>query len=102
MRRPTDTIRGRPPRFKSEDLLRVGATLRALLARETSIGVRNFVGQYLSILDFQRDVRDTLRRGNVNLFEAQHLSRLTAKPLDCTGSEARTYRPKVLDALLLP
>ena len=45
MRRPADTNRGRPARFPREHLLRVDSTLWALLARETSVGVRSFVGQ---------------------------------------------------------
>jgi hypothetical protein len=54
MRQPTDTNRGRPPRLAREDLLRVDFTLWVLLARETSISVRSFVGQYLPILEFPR------------------------------------------------
>jgi hypothetical protein len=71
LRRPNDTNRGRPARFTREHLLRLDSTLQTLLARETSIGVRSFVGQYLPILDFPRDVREPLERGVVNLFEAQ-------------------------------
>ncbi len=58
----TDTGRGRPGRFAREDLLRVDARLRELLGRETSVGVRSFVGQYLPILDFPKDVREALGR----------------------------------------
>jgi hypothetical protein len=101
LRRPNDTNRGRPARFPRERLLRVDSTLRTLLARETSIGVRSFVGQYLPILDFPRDVREPLERGDVNLFEAHQLVRLTAKRLGCTEGEARTHRRKLLDAHLL-
>ena len=67
MRKPADMDRGRPARFTREHLFRVDSTLRVLLARETSIGVRSFVGQYLPILDFPRDVREPLERGDVNL-----------------------------------
>lgn len=101
MRKPTDTKRGRPARFPREELLRVDSTLRALLARETSIGVRSFVGQYLPILDFPRDVREPLERGEVNLFEAHQLARLTSKRLGCTDAEARAHRRKLLNAHLL-
>jgi phosphoenolpyruvate carboxylase len=72
-----------------------------LLARETSIGVRSFVGQYLPILDFPRDVREPLERGEINLFEAHQLARLTSKRLGCTDGEARARRRKLLDAHLL-
>jgi hypothetical protein len=101
MRKPSDTNRGRPARFQREHLLRVDSTLRALLVRETSIGVRSFVGQYLPILDFPRDVREALERGDVNLFEAHQLARLTAKRLSSTEGEARRHRRKILEAHLL-
>jgi hypothetical protein len=101
LRRPNDTNRGRPARFPRERLLQIDSTLRTLLARETSIGVRSFVGQYLPILDFPRDVREPLECGDVNLFEAHQLARLTAKRLSCTEGEARTHRRKLLDAHLL-
>jgi hypothetical protein len=101
MRQPTDTKRGRPARFAREHLLRVDSTLRTLLGRETSVGVRSFVGQYLPILDFPRDVREPLERGEINLFEAHQLARLTSKRLGCTDSEARLHRRKLLEAHLL-
>ncbi|MBV9927189.1 MAG: hypothetical protein JOZ96_19385 [Acidobacteria bacterium] len=101
MRQPTETKRGRPARFAREHLLRVDSTLRAVLARETSIGVRSFVGQYLPILDFPRDVREPLERGEINLFEAHQLARLTPKRLGCTNGEARAYLRKLLNAHLL-
>ncbi len=101
LRRPTDTKRGRPARFPRESLLREDSTLRSLLAPETSIGVRSFVGQYLPILDFPKDVREPLERSEINLFEAHQLVRLTAKRLGCTEAEARSHRRKLLDAHLL-
>jgi hypothetical protein len=96
----TDTKRGRPGKFAREDLLRVDSRLRDLLARETSIGVRSFVGQYLPILEFPRDVHEALERGDVNLFEAHQLARVTARRLGATETEARTRRRKLLDAHL--
>lgn len=101
MRHPTDTKRGRPARFQREHLLKVNSSLRSLLARETSIGVRSFVGQYLPILDFPRDVREPLERSEINLFEAHQLARLTSKRLACADGEARARRRKLLDAHLL-
>jgi hypothetical protein len=67
MREPSESKRGRPARYRREQLLRVDTQLRDLLARETSISVRSFVGQYLPILDFPQDVREALERGEVNL-----------------------------------
>jgi len=96
----TDSKRGRPGRFPREHLLRVDSQLRSILARETSISVRSFVGQYLPILDFPRDVREPLERGDVNLFEAHQLARLTAKRLAVTETEARSHRRKMLESHL--
>ncbi|HEU0144142.1 MAG TPA: hypothetical protein VFQ47_05095 [Nitrososphaera sp.] len=76
------------------------AHLRMLLSRETSISVRSFIGQYLPILTFPRDIREPLERGEINLFEAHQLARLTAKRLVFTEAEARTHRRKLLEAHL--
>jgi hypothetical protein len=96
----TDTKKGRPSKFPREDLLKVEARLRMILARETSISVRSFVGQYLPILEFPKDVLEPLERGEVNLFEAHQLVRLTAKRLGLTDAEARAHRRKLLEAHL--
>lgn len=96
----TDTKRGRPSKFPREDMLKVEARLRMLLERETSISVRSFVGQYLPILEFPKDISEPLERGEVNLFEAHQLARLTAKRLGLSESEARSHRRKLLEAHL--
>lgn len=101
MRQLGETNRGRPARYTREQLLRVDSVLRHLLSRETRISVRSFVGQYLPILDFPRDVREALERGEVNLFEAHQLARLTAQKLGGTDGEARALRKKLLEAHLL-
>jgi hypothetical protein len=101
MRQPTESRRGRPPRYTREQLLRVDSFLRDLLARETRISVRSFVGQYLPILEFPRDVREALERGDVNLFEAHQLARLTPKRLGGSDGEARSLRKRLLEAHLL-
>jgi hypothetical protein len=100
-RQVAESNRGRPSRHPRALLLKVDSQLRDILARETSISVRSFVGQYLPILDFPRDVREALERGDVNLFEAHQLARLTAKKLGGTESEARSLRKRLLDAHLL-
>jgi hypothetical protein len=79
----------------------VDAHLRDILGRETSISVRSFVGQYLPILDFPQDIRDALESGDINLFEAHQLARLSAKKLGGTDREALTLRKKLLEAHLL-
>lgn len=96
----TDAKRGRPGRFARQDLLRVDARLRELLGRETSVGVRSFVGQYLPILEFPKDVREALEHGEVNLFEAHQLARLTARRLGSTEAEARAHRRRLLESHL--
>jgi hypothetical protein len=101
MRQPAETNRGRPARYTREQLLKVDSALRDLLARETRISVRSFVGQYLPILGFPRDVSDALERGAINLFEAHQLARLTAKRLGGTDAQVRSLRKKLLEAHLL-
>lgn len=101
MHQPSETKRGRPARYTREQLLSVDSRLRDILSCETRISVRSFVGQYLPILDFPRDVREALERGDVNLFEAHQLARLTSKKLGVTDGEAHTLRRKLLDAHLL-
>jgi hypothetical protein len=63
--------------------------------------VRSFVGQYLPLLEFPKDVREALERGEVNLFEAHQLARLNAKRLGGTEGEARSLRRRLLEAHLL-
>ena len=101
MRQPSESKRGRPPRHTRETLLRVDSRLRELLSRETRLSVRSFVGQYLPLLDFPLDVREALERGDVNLFEAHQLARLTPKRVGGTASEAHTLRKKLLESHLL-
>ena len=101
MRQPSESRRGRPARYTRDALLRVDSALRDLLARETGISVRSFVGQYLPILDFPRDVREALERGDVNLFEAHQLARLTARKLGTSDGQARSLRKRLLEAHLL-
>ena len=93
----SDTKRGRPGRFAREALLRVDSRLRDLLARETSVGVRSFVGQYLPILEFPSDVREALGCGDVNLFEAHQLARLIARCLGSAAGEARSHHRKLIE-----
>ena len=101
MRQPSETKRGRPARYSREELLRVDSHLRDLLSRETRISVRSFVGQYLPVLDFPRDVREALERGELNLFEVHQLARITSMRLGGTEAEARSLRKRLLEAHLL-
>jgi hypothetical protein len=102
-RRPaTDIKRGRPSRWRREDLLNAAGHLRTLLERETSgrVSLNSFVGQYLQILDFPSDVQEALSDGRINLQEAAQLARLTPKRLGCQTAEARRMRREILQAHL--
>ena len=58
----TDTKRGRPGKWKREDLLRVGTRVGDILERETSshIWVASFVDHYLRLLQFPPDLTEAL------------------------------------------
>jgi hypothetical protein len=96
----TDTKRGRPSRWKREDLVKAASHLRDILERETSgrVSLNSFIGQYLLILDFPSDVQNALSDGRVNLQEAAQLGRLTPERLGCQPAEARHMRNELLQA----
>lgn len=102
-RRPaTDTRRGRPSRWRREDLISAAGHLRAILARETSgrVSVNSFTGQYLAVLDFAPDITEALDAGLVNLQEAAQLARLTPARLGSPAAAARRQRDEILRAHL--
>ncbi len=94
----SDTSRGRPSRWRREDLTNAASQLRGILERETQgrVSVSSFIGQYLEVLKFPTDVTDALRRGEINLHEAGQLARLTAEKLGCTTAKARARRSDLL------
>jgi hypothetical protein len=98
----TATKRGRPGRWRREDLLKVGTRLGDILVRETSsnISVASFIDHYLRLLDFPADVTRTLASGEINLFEAEQLARITTERLKCPPSQARRMRTELLSAHL--
>ena len=103
-RRPaTDTKRGRPPRWNRRDLLRVAGQLRSILRRETGgrISLSSFIGLYLRVLEFPKDVTRMLAAGEVTLFEASQLARLNEKKLSVSAARARERRSEMLKAHLL-
>lgn len=98
-RRPaSETRRGRPSRWRREDLVSAASHLRAILQRETQgrVSLSSFTGQYLGILDFPPDVREALSGGRVNLQEAAQLARLTPDRLVCAAPAARKRRDEIL------
>lgn len=94
----TDTKRGRPGRWQREDLLKVGTQLSAILERETSshISLSSFVDHYLRLLEFPADVLQALSSGDVNLFEAEQLARITPERLGTGTAQARHTRADLL------
>lgn len=94
----TDTKRGRPPRWKREDLHEVAGHLRALLQRETGgrVSIISFTSQYLRLLYLPQDVLTALEKNEINLMEAHELARLTPERLSCEPSEAKRVRAELL------
>jgi hypothetical protein len=98
----TDTKRGRPAKWKREDLLRVAARLEDILDRVTSshISPASFVDHYLRLQDFPSDVIAALESGEINLFEAEQLARVTAARLGIAPSQAKRTRAELLSSHL--
>ncbi|MGB7922534.1 MAG: hypothetical protein WCF57_04760 [Pyrinomonadaceae bacterium] len=98
----SDTKRGRPSPWKREDLLKVSARLTDILECETSshISIASFVDHYLRLLDFPSDVLEALSAGDINLFEAEQLARLTPKRLGVSPTQARRSRADLLSTHL--
>jgi hypothetical protein len=103
-RRPaTDTNRGRPSRWDRKDLIRVAGQLKSILHRETKgrVSLNSFIGLYLRALNYPKEVSTALKNGDINLFEASQLARLTERRLNVSPQEARAYRTELLRAHLL-
>jgi hypothetical protein len=98
----SDTKRGRPSRWKREDLLKVSARLTDILECETSshISLSSFVDHYLRLLEFSADVLQALTAGDINLFEAEQLARVTAERLGVSSAQAKRTRADLLSTHL--
>jgi hypothetical protein len=98
----TDTKRGRPSKWKREDLLRVATLLGDILDRETSaqVSFASFVDHYLRLPDFPTDVVEVLKSGEINLFEAEQLARVTAGRMRVSPSRAKRTRAELLSSHL--
>lgn len=94
----TDTKRGRPSPWKRQDLLQVGTQLTSILERETAahISLSSFIDHYLRLLDFPADVVQALADGDINLFEAEQLARITPERLGVSSTQARRTRTDLL------
>jgi hypothetical protein len=98
----TDTKRGRPGKWKREELLKVVARLGDILDRETSshTSFASFVDHYLRLPDFPSDVIEVLEDGEINLFEAEQLARVTARRLGVSSNQAKRTRSQLLSSHL--
>lgn len=98
----TDTERGRPGHWKREDLIKVSTSLNDILERETSshISLASFVDHYLRLLDFPADVLSALSQGEINLFEAAQLARVTVERVGSPSNEAKCMRSELLSTHL--
>lgn len=96
----TDTKRGRPTKWKREELLQVAARLGDILDRETSaqISFASFVDHYLRLPGFPFDVIEALESGDLNLFEAEQLARVTTRRLRVSPSQAKRIRSELLSS----
>jgi hypothetical protein len=98
----TDTKRGRPSKWKREDLLKVAAQLGDILDRGTlsHISFASFIDHYLRLLDFPSDVVGSLEKGDINLFEAEQLARVTGGRLRTTAGQSKRTRAGLLSSHL--
>lgn len=73
-----------------------------ILDRETSshISFASFVDHYLRLPDFPSDVIEVLESGEINLFEAEQLTRITTGRLGVSPSRAKRTRSKLLSSHL--
>ena len=88
---------GRKSRWTPANLERTGRAMRTVLARETKpVALRSFVEHYLFILVFPDDVARTLEAGEINLFEAEQLARLTPTRLEMPEAKLKKQRQALL------
>ena len=98
----TDTKRGRPSHWRREDLIKVSTSLNDILERETlsNISLSSFVDHYLRLLDFPADILQALSSGEINLFEAEQLARITPERFNSTSGRTKRVRADLLSAHL--
>jgi hypothetical protein len=80
----------------------VAARLGDILDRETSshVSSASFVDHYLRLPDFPADVIGVLETGEINLFEAEQLARVTARRIGITTGQAKQTRTELLSSHL--
>jgi hypothetical protein len=94
----TDTRRGRPSPWRRQDLWLVATRLTEILERETAspLSLSSFIDHYVRLLGFPADVVRALEGGEINLFEAEQLARLTPERLGTGSVEAKRRRADLL------
>lgn len=94
--------RGRRSRWPERLTIVALANLREFLATGDygRKDARSFVEHYLGVLHFPADVLAALERGDVNLFEAEQLTRLNTKTLQTNPARAAGRRARILAAHL--
>lgn len=91
------TRRGRRSPWKDYELIKTAAALRTIIERGTKrVSLRSFVEHYLLIPGFPEEVVKALECGEINLFEAEQLARLTGAR---TGLAAERMRKRRLELL---
>ena len=80
----------------------MAARLGDILDRETSsqISFASFVDHYLRLLNFPADVVEALESGDINLFEAEQLARVTPDRLRVASGPAKVTRAELLSSHL--
>lgn len=98
-----DMARGRPRRWRREDVLFVAEKLDKTLLRKTGgrVSSSSFISLYLPVLHYPADVSDRLDAGDINIREAAYLARLTPERLKCAPREARQARAEILQSHIL-
>lgn len=78
----------------------MAARLSDILDRETSshTSFASFVDHYLRLLDFPADVIEVLESGEINLFEAEQLARVTAGRIGISPAQAKRTRSELLSS----
>lgn len=89
---------GKSSKFSQESLLEVASKLEKILFRETKgrVSISSFVGLYLRILFFPKDISDLLGQSIITLQEATILARLTDEKLNISPAKAETIRQEVI------
>jgi hypothetical protein len=94
----TDTRRGRPSPWRREDLIQVQNKLSMILLQvsQNRISISTFIDHHLRILTFPNDLLRALEAGEINLFEASHLSRIQSGRNGLSDEQAQEIRRDLL------